>query len=133
MDNATYQDRLNDVYGGEVIAIEKYLNHKAVIRMHCGKCSTVFWARPDYLIGDSYQRHLCGRGHKGTLVKIASEHIRVKLLLRQQKEIYTLLEKNVSILYISLQLGLNVSTIRWFLEQETKNVLEKTTNNKPRG
>lgn len=123
MDNTTFQNRLYNMYGGEVIAIEKYLNHKSTIRFHCGLCNIVLFARPDYLVGGSHQRHLCGRGHKGTTVKIASEKIKVKLLKRQQKEIHALLAKNVSILFISLQLGLNVSTIRWYIENESKREL----------
>lgn len=137
MDSTTFKDRLFTDYGGEVIAIEKYLNHKSTIRMHCGKCNTVFWARPDYLLGSSHKRHMCGQSflkgtakgrHKGSNIS-ASEKIRVKLLKRQQKEIHALMEKNVSILYIALQLGLNVSTIRWCIEVKSKRELTNELEN----
>jgi len=57
----------------------------------------------------------------------ASEKIRVKLLKRQQKEIHTLLENNVSVLFIALKMDLNVSTIRWHIENESKKELNSET------
>lgn len=55
--------------------------------------------------------------------KIAREKIRVKLLKRQQKEIHTLMEENVRIYYIAMQLNLNVSPIRYFIQNEIKEEL----------
>jgi len=134
MDNATFQARLYDRYGGEVIAIEKYLNYKSVIRFHCGKCNVVFFAKPRYLLESSHQRHMCGHSFRmtgGARHKAdhnsASEKIRVKLLKRQQKEIHTLLENNVSVLFIALKMDLNVSTIRWHIENESKKELNSET------
>lgn len=131
MDNVTFQKRLYEEYGGEIIPIERFSNHKSTIQFHCGKCNTVFFNRPDYLLGSNQSRHLCGQSYRSTggtrhktITGIKPEKIKLKLTKKQQQEIRTRLEKGVSILYIALQLRLNVSTVRFFIENEMVKELE---------
>lgn len=136
MDSATFYDRLHAEYGGEIIAIERYLNRKSTIRFHCGKCNTVFFNRPDYLFDGKQSRHLCGQSQRSTggtrhkanaVAKNTQEKIKVKLPKKKQEEIKSLLEKNVSIFYTALQVGLNVSSVRFFIENELRNELQQLT------
>lgn len=132
MNSATFSERLYNMYGGEVIAIERYQNSKSTIRFHCGKCQTVFFNRPDYLLDKPISQHLCGHDYKATSGvrhkvngPVSSERIRVKLLKRQQKEIRVLVESGISIYYIAMQTDLNVSTIRYFIQGELKEGLSR--------
>jgi hypothetical protein len=56
--NADYQDVLNIVYGGTIIARGKYLNPHAVIQHHCKNCMKNFYAKPLWLI-NKRQIHEC--------------------------------------------------------------------------
>lgn len=58
-ENKAYKAKLNKVYGEEsIIAVERYINSKAVILHSCKICGD-FYARPYHLISVSSQKHIC--------------------------------------------------------------------------
>lgn len=56
---ALYQQRLDKVYNSAVVALNDYINPKAVIVHKCTDCGLVFFGKPSHMVGKEHQRHSC--------------------------------------------------------------------------
>ncbi|MGM0887184.1 MAG: hypothetical protein ACQEW5_09480 [Bacillota bacterium] len=57
LENQAYQVQLDQVYGGKVRPIERFINQNATLIHSCSECSKEFYAKPRWLIKD--QSHDC--------------------------------------------------------------------------
>lgn len=58
--NKQYQRRLDQVYKGYLVPIDRFVNYdKATIKHHCLNCGESFFARPNLLIEVETQKHVC--------------------------------------------------------------------------
>lgn len=112
---ASYQEALNNKYGGSVMVKDKYINPRASLLHHCSECHKEWYARPMWLLTKENQKHVCGldpvRMSEGTRKKnrTLTEMDKIKM--------YDMAEKGMSQPKIATTFGISKSTVSKYLKQ----------------
>ncbi|MCM3246537.1 adenylate kinase [Cytobacillus firmus] len=87
----SFQDNLDQVYGGTVNALTHYVNNHCSMTYKCNSCGLVFFGKAGHIISDKvHQRHECGMPY-GTVegerfATVSSKHKRKGKNLSKQRE-----------------------------------------------
>jgi len=123
MDSDVFYKALHQQYGGSVVAVERYINPRAIMRFHCTACDMTFYNRPYYVL--SVQQHKCflnyadDVGYRAKTGKgIKADKTKKRLPADIKKEISGLFDKGVSISQISRQLSVSVGSVLYYLSHK---------------
>lgn len=111
-ENVEYQKELDSVYAGTVLAIERFLNHKSTLLHHCTECSADFYSRPEWLLNEKKQPHVCYTSLKHTHNKVVATGKKKKRLTEADTmEMVALAEQGITKTKIAKIYGVTRQTI----------------------
>ncbi|MRX52368.1 helix-turn-helix domain-containing protein [Bacillus idriensis] len=109
--NTEYQKELDAVYAGTVVVIERFLNHKSTLLHHCTECSANFYSRPEWLLNEKKQPHVCYTSLKHSHNKVVATPKKKRLTEADTMEMVALAEQGMTKTMIAKIYGVTRQTV----------------------
>ena len=132
MDKTVFEAKLNKIYGGNVVAVNQYINAKATLIHKCNKCNKQFYAKPINLV-NGVQPHNC----KDTGISKGIDYTNRRKKIPKDinidgdklvKELDKLLDQGANPYAIRTKTGIDLQIIKYYRDHLYKNKQEGFRN-----